>query len=242
MITRFQGMPEGHPVAATLLAFQCIPVLVLGVMCLYLWASLIRRARNAYSKDTATLSVKEWTFIVYSATAITTSTVIFYSRGNTTLENSTLQSLLSRECVVIASAVAWALLPARIARSRAKMTQSRWKNAKRDVTTLLNSPLKLVCNIIATTTYPSLPFQVHPIPYIISRTLEHTPSTHTISHIFSLSTYLSIYFHLPIGYLGVRRSHMHPLTSPYYLSNYFILFSHHLISSQLSTNLSIHLP
>ena len=114
--------------------------------------------------------------------------------GRTALEFSTVESLLSRESVFIISAIAWALLPARIARytfklpcpylnmsfplpnhhhhliptrSRAKMTHSRWMNAKRDVTTLLNSPLKLVGS---TTTF-------HPL---------HTSPCFLLSHTLSL--------------------------------------------------------
>ena len=140
MNTRFQG----HPITTVSLVFQSRPVVTAGILLLYLWVILIRRARNAYSKDTATLSVKEWTFMVYSIATLATTTVTFYSRVNATLENSTVEVLLSRECVVIATTVAWALLPARIARSRAKISLNLWMNAKRDVTTLLNSPLKVV--------------------------------------------------------------------------------------------------
>ena len=85
MIARFQG----HPITTTSFAFQSISTGVAGVLLLYLWAILIRRARNAYSKDTATLSVKEWTFMVYSVATLATTTVTLYSRGeiipNTTL-------------------------------------------------------------------------------------------------------------------------------------------------------------
>ena len=65
MNLRFQGV---YPTPTGLVVVQCLSVISAWILFIYLWSLLFLRARNSYSKDTATLSVKEYSFVVYSLT------------------------------------------------------------------------------------------------------------------------------------------------------------------------------
>ena len=93
LIVRFQGIHDGGSFIKGLLVLQFLPVVITGVLFLYFWMLLIRRARSAYSKDTATLSVKELTFIVYSvpAFAYEINTVAIVFSGGMVMLNTTFE-------------------------------------------------------------------------------------------------------------------------------------------------------
>ena len=67
MDLRFSGV---HSIPS---ALQNIPIFSAWALFFYLWSLLFLRARNSYSKDTATLSVKECSFVVYSMTVFAAS-------------------------------------------------------------------------------------------------------------------------------------------------------------------------
>ena len=79
MTLRFQGSLS--PIV--LLMFPSITVILAWVLFFYLWSFLFLRARNSYNNDTSTLSVKEYSFLVYSVTLFgeTFSGSIFYLIG-----------------------------------------------------------------------------------------------------------------------------------------------------------------
>ena len=70
MNLRFQGV---YPTPTGLVVVQCLSVISSWILFIYLWSLLFLRARNSYSKDTATLSVKECSFVVYSMTVFAAS-------------------------------------------------------------------------------------------------------------------------------------------------------------------------
>ena len=63
MVLRFQGVHSDF-----MIILPSVAVILAWCLFTYLWTLLFLRARNSYNNDNATLSVKEYTFLVYSVT------------------------------------------------------------------------------------------------------------------------------------------------------------------------------
>jgi hypothetical protein len=141
-------MQLSNALRSFLLVAQVLPVLWNTLLNVFIWIRmlLVRRKREA-GVNQWSCTVSEWRFIIYSVTAVTMTLLIVIVSGSAgfTLTATTGWDLATREVVVLVLATATALLPARISRSRAILAENTLTNAKRDVSDLLRSPMKIAC-------------------------------------------------------------------------------------------------
>ena len=125
-----------------------ISFLALGGLCLLCWRSLVNRARLLGRQS---INTKEWTFMLFSFLFSFFVIVYFTLRGAggrdlnfAHLETSSVLALKVHMGSWIVYAVVAVLLPVRIARLNVRKARHRIISTKRDVSELVNAPLKVV--------------------------------------------------------------------------------------------------
>ena len=123
-----------------------ISFMLLCGLCLLCWRSLVHRARLLGWRS---INTKEWTFTLYSFMFGSCYLVYFFLRTGGAnlsrhLESSSVVTLQVYVGSWIVFAVVAVLLPVRIARLHIRKARHRIMSTKRDVSELVNAPLKVV--------------------------------------------------------------------------------------------------
>ena len=120
-----------------------ITFLFICIRCIHCWSELFRRI---WHDGRGSILPKEWMYLLYSTLFGFFIIVVFALRGRrfSVYQNATVMDLRLFNGSWIAYAVVATLIPARVARYNARKVQHALIDTKRDVSSLLNDPLKTV--------------------------------------------------------------------------------------------------